>query len=202
MAHRKAADDARAIGRPARLLLWPPKTATAPRSSGFCAGADPDQRTALAVASSRLGSGETQLRQIIRVRFSRISSSRSAACCCSQLSLGCGLPFCRATAAMSFFERTLFGVGSIDWASSAGAGPSPSHATGPPGGAPQPVPEMQQFASTSAATRNAMHFEIMVFVSKPGNQGRDGGKPPASALSQIYKTPATLKNRAAQVRPS
>jgi hypothetical protein len=62
---------------------------------------------------------------------------------------------------------------------------------------------MQQFASTSAATRNAIHFEIMMFVSKPGNQGWEmaASRPDLHYLKSTIIPPA-LKSRAAQVRPS
>src|SRR5712675_1336256 len=62
------------------------------------------------------------------------------------------------------------GRSSSGWVSSVGAAPSPSHATGLPAAGVQPFPNAQQFASISAATRNAMHFEIIVIILQRCNQ--------------------------------
>ena len=63
---------------------------------------------------------------------------------------------------ISRFARGCFGLISSGCASSVGAGPSPSHATGLPAAGAQPLPDAQQFASISAAARNAMHFAIIM----------------------------------------
>jgi hypothetical protein len=64
---------------------------------------------------------------------------------------------------ISRFARAGFaGRGSSGWLSSVGAGPSPSHAIGAADCGAQPIPSAQQFASISPATRNVMHFEIIV----------------------------------------
>ncbi len=73
----------------------------------------------------------------------------------------------------TFRERMLLGRSSSGWVSSVGPAPSPSHATGLPAAGRQPFPNAQQFASISAATRNAMHFEITVIVLQRGNQTSD-----------------------------
>jgi hypothetical protein len=66
---------------------------------------------------------------------------------------------------ISRFARVgFFGRGSSGWVSSVGAAPGPFHETGLPAASTQPFPTAQQFASISAATRNAMHLEIMVTV--------------------------------------
>jgi hypothetical protein len=69
-----------------------------------------------------------------------------------------------------FVRAGLFGRSSTGCESLVGAEPSPSHATGAPDAGAQPFPKPQQPASISAATRNAMHCEIIVFASQRGNQ--------------------------------
>jgi len=64
---------------------------------------------------------------------------------------------------ISRFARVgFFGRGSSGWVSSVGAAPGPFHETGLPAASTQPFPTAQH--SISAATRNAMHLEIMVTV--------------------------------------
>jgi hypothetical protein len=89
--------------------------------------------------------------------------------------------------------------------SSVGAEPSPSHASGALTCGAQPFPNAQQFGSIGAATRKAMHFEIIeIFstdnalaemVSKKNRYWRVG-----AANGQLEDF--TLKSRAAQAQPS
>src|SRR6266446_8370508 len=100
-----------------------------------------------------------------------------------------------------FAGACCLGRSSSGWVSSVGAEPSPSHATGLPAAGAQPFPNAQQFASISAATRNAMDFEIIVIILQRGDQ-RSGltlepGTPHCTKITQV-----TLKNRVAQGRPS
>src|SRR6266446_10611709 len=80
-----------------------------------------------------------------------------------------------------FARAGCLGRSSSGWVSSVGAEPSPSHATGLPAAGTQPFPNAQQFASISAATRNAMHFEIIVILTT-----RQSKKRPDIPLHQVY----------------
>jgi len=76
---------------------------------------------------------------------------------------------------ISLLARACFfggGGGSTGCASSVGAEPSPSHATGAPDAGAQSVPKAQQFASISAAQKNKMDFEIIAITLRRCNQER------------------------------
>jgi len=114
---------------------------------------------------------------------------------------------------ISLLARACFfggGGGSTGCASSVGAEPSPSHATGAPDAGAQSVPRAQQFASINAAQRNKMDFEIIVIISWRRNQmtkkrdvmlepfpfGRNKNRAPdlrSDAFSQREPSPPRLK---------
>ena len=63
-----------------------------------------------------------------------------------------------------FARACLLGLGSTGSVFSVGEEPSPSQAIGAPDCGAQPLPNAQQFVTARAATRNRMHFEIIVTV--------------------------------------